>query len=86
VRDHGIGISDEDQRRIFQRFERAVSKRNYGGFGLGLWIVRQIVEGLGGIVRVESAPGAGSVFTVELARGLHAPASADPARPSVPSP
>jgi signal transduction histidine kinase len=86
VRDHGIGISDEDQRRIFQRFERAVSKRNYGGFGLGLWIVRQIVEGLGGIVRVESAPGAGSVFTVELARGLHAPASADPARPSAPSP
>ena len=69
VRDHGIGISEEDQRRIFQRFERAVSKRNYGGFGLGLWIVRQIVESLGGRVRVQSAPGGGSLFTVEFRRG-----------------
>jgi signal transduction histidine kinase len=68
VRDHGIGISPADQRRIFQRFERAVSKRNYGGFGLGLWIVRQIVESLGGTVRVESVPGEGSTFQVELAR------------------
>jgi signal transduction histidine kinase len=68
VRDHGIGISEADQRRIFQRFERAVSKRNYGGFGLGLWIVRQIVESLGGVVRVQSAPGGGSLFTVELRR------------------
>jgi signal transduction histidine kinase/CHASE1-domain containing sensor protein len=68
VRDHGIGISEEDQRRIFQRFERAVSKRNYGGFGLGLWIVRQVVESLGGAVRVQSAPGGGSLFTVELRR------------------
>ena len=48
VRDHGIGISAADQQRIFERFERAVSKRNYGGFGLGLWIVREIVEALGG--------------------------------------
>ncbi len=68
VRDHGIGISPADQRRIFERFERAVSKRNYGGFGLGLWIVRQIVESLGGTVRVESVPGEGSTFQVELAR------------------
>jgi signal transduction histidine kinase/CHASE1-domain containing sensor protein len=68
VRDHGIGISEADQRRIFQRFERAVSKRNYGGFGLGLWIVRQIVEALGGSVHVQSAPGGGSLFTVVLAR------------------
>jgi signal transduction histidine kinase len=68
VRDRGIGISPADQRRIFQRFERAVSKRNYGGFGLGLWIVRQIVESLGGTVRVESVPGEGSTFQVELAR------------------
>ncbi len=76
VRDRGIGISAADQRRIFQRFERAVSKRNYGGFGLGLWIVRQIVEALGGSVRVESTPGEGSIFQVELARGL--PADARP--------
>jgi signal transduction histidine kinase len=87
VRDHGIGISEDDQRRIFQRFERAVSKRNYGGFGLGLWIVRQIVEALGGSVRVESTPGQGSLFTVELARGLHAATPAEGrARPTAPSP
>ncbi|HET8540475.1 MAG TPA: CHASE domain-containing protein [Anaeromyxobacter sp.] len=76
VRDHGIGISAADQRRIFQRFERAVSKRNYGGFGLGLWIVRQVVESLGGTVRVESTPGEGSTFEVELARA--APAETRP--------
>jgi signal transduction histidine kinase len=73
VQDRGIGISEADQRRIFQRFERAVPRRNYGGFGLGLWIVRQIVEALGGTVRVESVPGKGSTFTVELATFLHAP-------------
>jgi signal transduction histidine kinase/CHASE1-domain containing sensor protein len=88
VQDHGIGISEADQRRIFQRFERAVSRRNYGGFGLGLWIVRQIVEALGGNVRVESVPGAGSTFTVELATGRHAAArdGAGDTRPTAPSP
>ena len=45
VRDHGIGIAPEDQRRIFERFERAVSSQRYGGLGLGLWIARQIVPG-----------------------------------------
>ena len=74
VRDRGIGISVEDQQRIFERFERAVSKRHYGGFGLGLWIVREIVEALGGAVRVESAPGLCSTFTVELVRAVTAPA------------
>jgi signal transduction histidine kinase/CHASE1-domain containing sensor protein len=74
VRDHGIGISAEDQRRIFDQFERAVSDRHYGGFGLGLWIVRSIVESLGGTVRVESAPGEGSTFTVELERARAAAA------------
>ncbi|HET6344589.1 MAG TPA: ATP-binding protein, partial [Myxococcota bacterium] len=48
VRDHGIGIAPEHQARIFDRFERAVSERHYGGLGLGLWIVRQIVDSLGG--------------------------------------
>jgi signal transduction histidine kinase len=66
-----------------------VSRRNYGGFGLGLWIVRQIVEALGGTVRVESVPGEGSTFTVELATGIHAPVpegGRDRARPIAPSP
>jgi PAS domain S-box-containing protein len=66
VRDHGIGIAPEDQARIFEPFERAVSTRHYGGFGLGLWIVRQIIESMGGSIRVESVPGEGSTFTVEL--------------------
>ena len=66
VRDHGIGIGPEDQARVFQRFERAVSERHYGGFGLGLWICKQIVDSLGGDIRVRSQPGQGATFTVSL--------------------
>ena len=69
VADHGIGISPEEQARIFEKFERAVSERHYGGFGLGLWVVRQIVEAHGGQVRVASQPGEGSTFVVELPLG-----------------
>jgi signal transduction histidine kinase len=70
ITDHGIGIPAADLGRIFERFERAVSKRNYGGFGLGLWIVRQVVEAFGGTVRAESTPGDGATFTVELPRAV----------------
>jgi PAS domain S-box-containing protein len=66
VRDHGIGIAPELQERIFLRYERGVSARNYGGLGLGLYIARQIVEAHGGVIRVESEPGDGATFTVEL--------------------
>ncbi|WP_437522037.1 AAA family ATPase [Sorangium sp. So ce726] len=66
VRDHGIGIAEADQARIFERFERAVSVRNFGGLGLGLYIVRWIVTSHGGTIRVESTPGAGATFIVEL--------------------
>ncbi len=66
VRDRGIGIAPEAQARIFERFERAVPTRNYGGFGLGLWFVREAVEAHGGRVAVASAPGEGATFTVEL--------------------
>ncbi|WP_163997501.1 PAS domain S-box protein [Pyxidicoccus caerfyrddinensis] len=66
VRDEGIGIEPQSLHRIFQRFERAVSERHYGGLGLGLYITRQIVEAHGGCVRAESAPGQGATFTVTL--------------------
>jgi PAS domain S-box-containing protein len=68
VRDHGIGVPAPEQARIFQRFERAVSVQYYGGFGLGLWIVRRMVEALGGAVRVDSRVGEGAAFTVSLPR------------------
>ena len=66
VRDRGLGIAPGDHERIFGRFERAASSRHYGGIGLGLWIVKQIVEALGGSVTVDSQPSAGSTFTIDL--------------------
>jgi PAS domain S-box-containing protein len=66
IRDHGIGIDPADQPQIFERFERAVSSRNYGGLGLGLYIVKRIVEAHGGAIRVDSKTGEGSTFRVEL--------------------
>jgi signal transduction histidine kinase len=74
VSDEGIGMSSDDLGRIFGRFERAVSGRNYGGLGLGLWIVRQVVDAMGGTVSVESQPGRGSTFTVRLPRHAAPPA------------
>jgi signal transduction histidine kinase len=68
VVDRGIGISAEDQARVFDRFERAVPSQHFGGLGLGLYIARQIVEAHGGEIRVASAPGAGTTFTVLLPR------------------
>jgi signal transduction histidine kinase/NO-binding membrane sensor protein with MHYT domain len=67
VKDRGIGIAPEARKRIFERFERA-SSRNFGGLGLGLYIVRQIVEAHGGTIEVESELGVGSTFTVKLPR------------------
>jgi PAS domain S-box-containing protein len=66
VRDQGIGIAPEHVDRIFDRYARAVSERNYGGLGLGLYITRTIVESEGGRVSVESEPGQGSTFVVDL--------------------
>ena len=68
VRDNGVGIPAEDQEHIFDRFYRVdkARSRETGGTGLGLSIVRQLVGMHGGRISVESAPGAGSCFTVNL--------------------
>jgi signal transduction histidine kinase/CheY-like chemotaxis protein len=75
VEDHGIGIAPEDVDRIFDRFERAVSWRHFGGLGLGLYITRRLVEEHGGTIAVTSEPAAGSLFTVHLPRVVSLPAS-----------
>ncbi len=71
VADHGIGIDSDHQKKIFQKFERAVATREFGGFGLGLWITRQIVTASAGRVEVQSTAGQGSVFTVRLPMEQH---------------
>jgi len=70
VRDHGIGIDPSKQEMIFERFGRAVPRRQHGGFGLGLWIARETVHAMGGEISVTSAPGRGSTFVVTLPRVL----------------
>jgi two-component system, OmpR family, sensor kinase len=67
VSDNGSGISTDNQARIFERFERAVQPgEQLPGFGVGLWIVRQLCQGMEGSVRVDSTPGEGSTFSVAL--------------------
>lgn len=73
IEDQGLGISAEDSARIFELFERAVSERSFGGLGLGLWLVRQIVEAHGGTVVVDGEVGVRARFTVELPRSLDHP-------------
>jgi signal transduction histidine kinase len=67
VTDHGIGMSAEDQRHLFEPFRRLGPSRGHiPGVGLGLSVVRRIVDAHGGRVEVESAPGRGSSFRVYL--------------------
>lgn len=72
VRDEGAGIEPADQERIFDKFVRLGPSDDptspAPGLGLGLWIVKHIVETMGGTVDIESAPGAGATFTVTLPR------------------
>ncbi|ROL65682.1 hybrid sensor histidine kinase/response regulator, partial [Pseudomonas protegens] len=66
VRDHGIGISEDNQKRIFQQFERVSASHVAAGLGLGLFISEQIVTAHGGTISVESRIGEGALFRVSL--------------------
>jgi signal transduction histidine kinase len=66
VRDHGIGIAEDEQDRILGPFAHAVAVEHHEGLGLGLWIAREILNASGGRISVHSRPGEGSTFTVEL--------------------
>lgn len=69
VQDRGTGLSAAEQRNLFSRFQRDPStERRYSGFGLGLWIVRMLVEAHGGSVFVESQLGHGATFRARLPR------------------
>src|SRR5262249_47941562 len=73
VTDHGIGMTAEQAEHCFEKFWQADSgdRRRFGGTGIGLYIVRSLVESMGGRVDVTSAPGEGSTFTVTLASVDH---------------
>src|SRR6185437_5256863 len=66
VRDNGVGIDNKDKNRIFERFERAVGREARSGFGIGLWLTRNLAESMGGSITVIGQPGVGSLFTVTL--------------------
>lgn len=66
VEDQGAGIAPEDRERIFDRFQRASSGHRQASLGLGLYIVRSLVEAHGGAIAVRSEPGRGSTFVVTI--------------------
>ncbi|MDI3469524.1 MAG: Two-component hybrid sensor and regulator [Pseudolabrys sp.] len=84
IRDTGIGIRAEDQKRIFRDFEQAdgSSTRHYGGTGLGLAISKRIVEAFGGAIAVNSMPGHGATFSFSIPLA-DAGGGAAPARPGL---
>jgi signal transduction histidine kinase len=84
VTDTGIGIAPEYQESIFERFYQlnGTSSRSYGGTGLGLALVKEVVETHGGTVTVQSMPGEGSTFQVVLPALVSSPRSGDSDRRS----
>lgn len=83
VRDHGPGIPESDLSRLFRRFERGSASQNYGGLGLGLYFVQEIVAAHGGVVSAENAQDGGARFIVRLPTtgGRSIASDAEPAPP-----
>jgi signal transduction histidine kinase len=79
VEDTGIGMTPDEQSRLFQRFYRARNDdtKEISGTGLGLWIIKQYIEHMGGTIRVESEKGKGSKFVVALPPATTAPPQTD---------
>ena len=86
VHDSGVGIAPEELGRIFDRFYQSdqTATRRFGGVGLGLHLVQELVRTLGGTVRVESEQGVGTTFTVGLP--LRRPAASEAGQPAPPAP
>jgi signal transduction histidine kinase len=72
IQDHGVGIAEADQCRIFEKFFRGGSENFFNGLGLGLWIVKQIIEAHGGTITVKSQPSRGSEFIFQIPIGRRA--------------
>ncbi len=68
VRDNGPGIPEEEQGKVFQRFYRGIGQRSEEGVGIGLYLARQIAEGQGGYIRVQSPKGQGTAISLYMPR------------------
>jgi len=86
VADNGIGFDMKYHDRIFGLFNRLVRQEDFEGTGAGLAIVRKVLDKMGGSIRAESAPGAGSTFIVDLPLRPPAPVPADSKIRSTPGP
>jgi PAS domain S-box-containing protein len=84
VADQGIGITPEDRERVFERFVQgeAGDRRRFGGIGLGLYIVRQLVRAQGGEIAADSPPGGGTVIRLKLRPGRARPRCRGPVLPA----
>jgi signal transduction histidine kinase len=73
VRDHGIGVAHQAAERIFDQYERAVSPREFGGLGLGLFICREIIEAHGGHIYMRNRDDGGAEFEIAMPKAPRAP-------------